>query len=156
MTEEGEVAEGQRHPNWCTNCHDWKPGHVWRQQEMRCNDCETALINERFLPSWHQQALLARCVAALTFLRQGEDISVKSDWQPHPSHQMKEWRSTILNFGGSDRFGSIRSCSECGAEEAKGGQSHRADTSLTVECGYDPFAVLAEVRQASGQEVSRE
>lgn len=39
--------------------------------------------------------------------------------QPHESHDMTEWRETIVTLVETPRFGSIRECKKCGGEQAK-------------------------------------
>ena len=46
---------------------------------------------------------------------------------PYKSHEMTDWRSTIVTLVSTSRFGQIRSCKNCGAEQAKtvsGADSH--------------------------------
>lgn len=38
--------------------------------------------------------------------------------KPHPSHKMGEWKSTIVTLTETPRFGKIRKCVNCGAEQA--------------------------------------
>lgn len=38
---------------------------------------------------------------------------------PHPSHDMTDWASTIVTITSTARFGSLRECKNCGAEHAK-------------------------------------
>lgn len=39
--------------------------------------------------------------------------------EPHASHDMTEWESSIVTITSTARFGSIRECKNCGAEHAK-------------------------------------
>ena len=38
---------------------------------------------------------------------------------PHPSHKMTEWENTIVQISSTPRFGRIRECIYCGAEQAE-------------------------------------
>lgn len=57
--------------------------------------------------------------------------------QVHPTHKMTEWRSTIVTLISTSRFGEIRKCSDCGAEEAKTVCGHAMHDELKQPC---PFA----------------
>jgi hypothetical protein len=51
----------------------------------------------------------------------------RRDSRIHPSHKMSAWRSTIISTANSDRFGELRECLNCGAEQAStvtGSHSH--------------------------------
>lgn len=37
---------------------------------------------------------------------------------PHPSHDMTQWKSTIVTLISTSRFGRWRKCRNCGAEHA--------------------------------------
>lgn len=39
--------------------------------------------------------------------------------EPHPSHKMTEWESTIVTLISTSRFGEIRECENCGGEHAR-------------------------------------
>jgi len=39
--------------------------------------------------------------------------------EPHPSHEMTEWESTIVTIISTSRFGKFRKCKNCGAEQAE-------------------------------------
>lgn len=67
-----------------------------------------------------------------------QDNFVANDWQPHPSHNMTEWRSTIISMASNDRFASIRKCANCEAEEAIPGQSHIRHVELDTPCVVMP------------------
>ncbi len=41
------------------------------------------------------------------------------DLQPHPSHEMTEWESSIVTLIATPRFGRIRHCRKCNAEHVK-------------------------------------
>jgi len=66
------------------------------------------------------------------------------DAEPHESHDMGEWESTIVACASNDRFGQIRKCKKCKAEEVKAGGpgSHYFETELCIECSEDPFMGL--------------
>jgi hypothetical protein len=72
-----------------------------------------------------------------------DDIQCSKDWVPHPTHEMTEWESAIVTLLETSRFGSIRECKNCGAEEAQTSAGHRAHTELAYRC-------LAASRQATG------
>lgn len=63
---------------------------------------------------------------------------VKEDWKPHPSHRMGEWRSTLVaaHEGATPRFGKLRECEDCDAEECLGGGAgfHAAHEELADPC----------------------
>jgi hypothetical protein len=61
-------------------------------------------------------------------------MHVGDDFQPHPSHEMGPWESSIVTIVATARFGSIRKCEHCGAEEAKTVCGHAAHDELAVEC----------------------
>lgn len=58
---------------------------------------------------------------------------VNRDVVPHESHEMTEWKSTILAPSGTERFYSIRHCKHCGYEEASG-NAHLMDYDLLKPC----------------------
>lgn len=39
--------------------------------------------------------------------------------EPHSSHQMSEWEHTIVCISSTPRFGKIRRCENCEAEQAE-------------------------------------
>ncbi len=47
-------------------------------------------------------------------------------FEPHPSHEMPAWRDTIVTLISTSRFGRIRKCINCEAEEAEtvAGKAH--------------------------------
>lgn len=59
---------------------------------------------------------------------------VGNDFEPHPSHEMGPWRSTVVTITETSRFGSIRECKHCGAEEAKTVCGHAAHDELAEPC----------------------
>jgi hypothetical protein len=46
-------------------------------------------------------------------------IEMKTEKDIHPSHQMSEWKSTIVTLCDTPRFGRLRKCTGCGAEHAE-------------------------------------
>lgn len=55
----------------------------------------------------------------------------------HPSHKMTEWTQEIVQLASTPRFGSIRNCKVCKAEEAKTVAGHKAHDELMQPCkGY--------------------
>lgn len=75
---------------------------------------------------------------------------VKNGWKPHSSHRMGEWRDTMVaaHEGATPRFGKLRGCADCDAEECLGGGAgfHAAHEELAVVC---PFAEPAVVRNST-------
>lgn len=59
---------------------------------------------------------------------------VGKDFEPHPSHVMTEWRGAVVTIIETSRFGSIRECQNCGAEEAKTVCGHAAHDELELSC----------------------
>ena len=59
-----------------------------------------------------------------------------SNFNPHASHVMGKWESTILAPSGTERFYDIRKCVNCGCSEAKG-NAHLADDELEQLCEGD-------------------
>lgn len=59
---------------------------------------------------------------------------VDNNFNPHPSHVMTEWERTIITLVATSRFGSIRECKNCGAEEAKTACGHAAWDELCYPC----------------------
>jgi len=39
--------------------------------------------------------------------------------EPHPTHEMTEWRGAIVTLISTSRFGEIRTCKNCEAEHAR-------------------------------------
>jgi len=54
--------------------------------------------------------------------------------KPHPSHKMTKWESTIVTLISTSRFGEIRKCKNCGAEEARTVCGHAMHDELRVSC----------------------
>lgn len=46
-----------------------------------------------------------------------ETTHVKHEQEPHESHKMGEWESTICQLSNSDRFGRVRHCETCGGRD---------------------------------------
>lgn len=58
--------------------------------------------------------------------------------EPHPSHEMTEWRGAIVTLISTSRFGSIRECKNCGAEHAKTAAGEAMHDELKVACPNAP------------------
>lgn len=56
------------------------------------------------------------------------------DFEPHPSHKMSNWESTIVTISVTPRFGKIRKCLNCEAEHAKTGTGQAHHNELAHEC----------------------
>lgn len=54
----------------------------------------------------------------------------------HPSHDMTEWRSTIVTLIETPRFGTIRECKNCCAEHAKTAAGEGMHDELLEPCLY--------------------
>jgi len=54
----------------------------------------------------------------------------------HSSHQMTEWRNTIVTIIATPRFGSIRSCKMCDGEHAKTVCGEDCHDILLDECPF--------------------
>ena len=52
----------------------------------------------------------------------------------HKSHRMSKWRSAIISTEISDRFGEIRNCKHCNAEQAKTVTGTHTHQELYIEC----------------------
>lgn len=52
----------------------------------------------------------------------------------HPTHKMSKWRSTIISTANSDRFGRLRKCVKCGAEQASTVTGTHAHDELRKPC----------------------
>lgn len=48
-----------------------------------------------------------------------EDVGMNDE--PHSSHKMTAWSSTIVACASNDRFGMVRECSKCGGRDVKAG-----------------------------------
>lgn len=59
---------------------------------------------------------------------------MSSEYIIHPSHKMTEWENTIVTIIETSRFGRIRECENCGAEEAETVAGHGIFPELLVEC----------------------
>lgn len=62
---------------------------------------------------------------------------IKKEREIHPSHTMSEWRSTIISMPNSDRFGQIRVCEACEAEQAKTVTGTFTHKELWSACPYN-------------------
>ncbi len=54
----------------------------------------------------------------------------------HSSHDMTEWRSSIVTLIETPRFGTIRECKNCGAEHAKTAAGEDMHDELLEPCEY--------------------
>lgn len=63
-----------------------------------------------------------------------QQVSYKTE--PHPSHTMGEWESTLVACASNDRFGSERCCKKCSLRDVKAGGagSRYFDEGLETEC----------------------
>jgi len=63
----------------------------------------------------------------------------REEFKPHPSHDMTDWKNTIVTIVSTPRFGKFRKCRKCGAEEAKtvAGADHWDELERPCE-GGDP------------------
>jgi hypothetical protein len=52
----------------------------------------------------------------------------------HPSHKMTDWEYTIVCIGSTERFGKIRRCENCGAEQAETAAGRAMHQELTKPC----------------------
>ena len=53
----------------------------------------------------------------------------------HSSHDMEDWRDTIVTIISTPRFGRIRSCKNCGAEQAETAAGADMFDELRYPCG---------------------
>jgi hypothetical protein len=56
--------------------------------------------------------------------------------EPHSSHKMSEWESAIVTIIVISRFGSIRRCINCGAEQVETAAGHSHHAALTLPCSH--------------------
>ena len=61
-------------------------------------------------------------------------MNVDKDFKPHESHDMTEWENTIVTISSTSRFGDIRECKKCTAEEARTVCGHAAHNELSKPC----------------------
>ena len=61
---------------------------------------------------------------------------VKLDQEPHVSHRMSVWASTICQLSNEDRFGRMRKCLKCDGEDylCGGAGSRWQDSMLQKPC----------------------
>jgi hypothetical protein len=52
----------------------------------------------------------------------------------HPSHRMTKWEGAVVTLIATARFGEIRSCKLCAAEEARTVAGHAAHPELARKC----------------------
>jgi hypothetical protein len=58
------------------------------------------------------------------------------NWQPHPTHVMTDWKSTIVTIIATARFGELRMCKNCEAEEARTVSGHACHDELKEPCPF--------------------
>lgn len=58
----------------------------------------------------------------------------KTASQIHNSHDMTDWRNTIVTIISTSRFGKIRECKKCGGEEASTAAGSGIHDELRFEC----------------------
>jgi len=65
-----------------------------------------------------------------------ETINVPYEQEPHETHDMGEWRSTVCQLSNNDRFGRVRRCSICGGRDylCGGAGSRWQDRELLKPC----------------------
>lgn len=84
------------------------------------------------------------CCRGVGKIKNGEDVPTACPYcrdtpgqrkirKPHPSHKMSEWRSEIRCPGATERFYSVRDCSECGMEEMRHAAGHFMEK-LQMQC----------------------
>jgi hypothetical protein len=71
-----------------------------------------------------------------------DDLQVGDGFKPHPSHKMTEWESTVVTLIDTPRFGKLRRCEYCKAEEAESVSGHRAHLGLAEPCAARPKPVM--------------
>lgn len=54
----------------------------------------------------------------------------------HPSHVMTEWKSSIITLIETPRFGSIRQCTNCGAEHGRTAAGEGMHDELKEPCTH--------------------
>lgn len=61
---------------------------------------------------------------------------VKYEQEPHSTHSMTDWKSTICQLSNNDRFGRSRVCEVCGGRDylCGGAGSRWQDTCLSNPC----------------------
>ena len=61
-------------------------------------------------------------------------MNVNDKWKPHRTQEMTKWESSIITLIATARFGQIRQCVHCEAEEAKTACGHKAHEELNFLC----------------------
>ena len=61
-------------------------------------------------------------------------MEIGKDWAPHASHKMGKWRRTIVTLIATSRFGRLRKCKGCEAEQAETVCGRAAHEELDYEC----------------------
>lgn len=54
--------------------------------------------------------------------------------QPHQSHDMTDWKSTIVTLTETSRFGEVRRCTACGCEHVRTAAGEVMNSELSEEC----------------------
>lgn len=58
----------------------------------------------------------------------------REGWKPHSSHEMGKWERTIVTIISTPRFGKIRKCLGCDAEQAETVAGKAAHPELNEKC----------------------
>ena len=64
----------------------------------------------------------------------------RRDSRIHPTHKMSAWKSTIISTANSDRFGELRKCLNCGAEQGSTVTGTHSHDELREPCSSVPNA----------------
>lgn len=62
-------------------------------------------------------------------------MTEKTEKQIHPSHEMGEWEHTVVTIYSTSRYGKLRKCKKCEAEEAETIAGKAQHPELFWECG---------------------
>ena len=75
--------------------------------------------------------------------------------EPHASHKMGAWESTLVSCASNDRFGKIRECENCGGRDviAGGAGSRYHDKELGMVC-FDNDEALLQIAQEAEDELN--
>ena len=63
-----------------------------------------------------------------------ENFYYQNGWEPHASHQMDEWCDTVVTIIATSRFGRLRKCEKCDAEQAETAAGRAAHPELNRKC----------------------
>jgi hypothetical protein len=122
---------------WAPDSHwDDHPVHLWEDwvaetQAGATRQSYIAWVNSR-LEAAYMEAQDAKEDAKEEAKKEEEETP--TGFVPHASHDMTDWRGTTVTLLETSRFGEIRKCRACGAEEAKtaAGEAHHDE--LEEEC----------------------